>query len=465
VEPKRDIRSNSVFQSDAYGSYALERIHNALLRSTGHLFRDGRWFTDDDPGFHLFKVTDSPAFGGLRTFQGSEYIATGNLRIPSPAGTINWKPSVQRGYSSFWGGITVAPSVFTEPAYEDYVSVLNDQGTSFIKRNRPGNPAVTLGQFIGELHQLPRIPGLLQGRGLALRDLHRKVGSEYLNIEFGWKPFVKDLVAVYRLQQTIQDRLRKLVKNNGLNIRVRSKHKVTNSDPVVVCQGSLDYPFGDLSDPEIGGDESLEGYTLGGPFGPAFDYSFMDGQADYRYTRTESTTTWQCGTFRYYVPDIGSDRWTDRARAALYGVTPTPSVLYELIPWSWLIDWFTNVGDIISNLSVNAVDNETLTNCYAMMEIRTHHDVVVSTHWDDISFSEAGDPSYYAIPAGSSSISYARTEQQKLRRQASPYGFGLKWPDFTARQLAILAALGMVREKPLLRRLRNPGENTIIPSG
>jgi hypothetical protein len=327
-----------------------------------------------------------------------------------------------------------------ESDFGDIVLGLNARGTSFIVKNRPGNPVLSAGQFLAELRELPQIPHFLRSGAKRFKDL----GSEYLNVEFGWKPFVKDVVALFNGQQRIQAALKKLVKDNGLSVKRRSKKEFVLDGPVVVCEGSLSKPFAHLGDVSIGGNTELDGYYVGGPTGCAdLDLYSFTGQCDYKFQRTVTTMSWQCGTFRYYVPDIGSDRWTERAKIALSGSNLTPSLLYEVVPWTWLIDWFANVGDIVSNLSSNAVDNETLTNAYSMESQETLFEVYVSTSWDELETFPFG--SHFFVPSGSASPYYFRKEGYKARHQASPYGFGIPPESFTARQWAILAALGLTR--------------------
>jgi hypothetical protein len=163
------------------------------------------------------------------------------------------------------------------------------------------------------------------------------------------------------------------------------------------------------------------------------------------------TVTWECGTFRYYVPDIGSDEWTRKAVAVLFGYDPSPSQLYQLYPWTWLGDWFSNVGDIISNLSSNAVDNETLTNAFAMRTISRSRTLSINVDWDDWHYSPFDVNNHWDyhvdLPAGSDEYSYSYTEDEYLRRQATPYGFGFDMSSCSARQLAILAALAISKSK------------------
>jgi hypothetical protein len=422
-----------------HDSWVYDRDHHALLRSVGHLKRDGVWTDDSSGSFHVYTEYEPACLSEGFPFTFPSYEAKGEGDFPGEPVGDRFKVCITRGYDSsvYYGPIAdVRLPPVVDPSYSDFVLSLNSQGTDFIKRARPGNPTANLFQFVGELHEIPRIPRL---RYLGLSTF-RDLGEQYLNYEFGWKPFVKDLLDMYRTQKKLEKTLQSLRDNNGLVIRRRDK-KRTSTTSSVLCEGSLSVPFGHLGATLIGGNVALDGYYVGGPTGCAdLDLYSFTGQCDYNYTVYDALTTWNCGNFGYYVPDIGSSQWTERAKRALFGQNPTPNQLWELIPWSWLIDWFSNVGDILSNLSTNAVDNETWTNCFSMREISRTHEITISTHWDHLTGSYGFD-----VPAGQSSLTYSRVETNKLRRQASPYGFGLDWPDFDARKILILAALGITR--------------------
>jgi hypothetical protein len=270
-----------------------------------------------------------------------------------------------------------------------------------------------------------------------------------LNIEFGWKPFVKDVLKAYNFQRSFEKRYNFLVKNNGLPIRRRDKKRVVIGDPVVLCEGSLSQPFGRLDNVSIGGNSQLTDMVLGGPLGSVFDYdgSAFTGQTDYRYQTVLTTTEWSVGTFKYYVPDIGSDRWTAKAKAMLSGTDLSPATLYDVMPWTWLLDWFSNVGDVVHNLTDSRLDNETLTDAFAMYTRKSVHEIVISTHWDGLDLGSENSPDRLLVPAGSDDFTYSRLELMKTRHQASPFGFGVPREAFSASQWAILAALGVTREK------------------
>jgi hypothetical protein len=441
--PKRDITKFSVRQSMAFDSWVTHLDHKALLRSTNHKFLDGRWTGEDDP-FHVFRETELPCLGQeLTMLAGRLYTEPFSDFLDAELFPLQWRPAISRDFvSETFSSSAVRRDPVVEYAFSDSVLQLNADGTEFIRRNRPGNPVSSLGQFVIELRQIPTLPLFLKSQTKRFSDL----GSEYLNVEFGWKPFLKDLKDFFYFQQKLASRLKLLKARNGLQTRRRSK-KVVTGDPVVICEGSLSRPFGDLSDPLIGGNELMSGFHLLGPFGGSVTYPGQVGQADYSYAKLETTTVWQCGTFYYYVPDIGSDRWTESAKKVLLGIEPTPSLLYQVIPWSWLLDWFSNVGDVVSNLSNNAVENELLTNCFAMELREEEHYVEVSCHWDESNQSEGLNSDFY-LPPGDASLSYKRSLVNKMRQQATPFGFGLKREEFTPRQLAILAALLVSKSKP-----------------
>lgn len=455
--PKRDITEYSMHQSDALDSWCTFRDHKALLRSTGHLFRDGRWLGEDHP-FHVFRELESPAFGPNKTFEASpNYLRAGSS---DPFGyervDCNWKPAISRSFSSgFFDpelyGYFNLPDV-VESDFSDFVLALNAQGTSYIRQTRPGNPIVNLGQYMIELRELPRVPIFMERRAKKFKDL----GSEYLNVEFGWKPFIKDLILIYEAQSRIQKMLTDLRKNNGLSVRRRSKKKVF-IETSELCSGTLTVPFGRLDDESIGGNVAMEGYSILGPFGGYGTYTWP-GHADYDLYVTKYRTEWNVATWKYYVPDIGSSQWTERAIKELYGSELTPSVIWSVIPWTWLADWFANVGDIISNLSTNAVDNETLTNTFAMYAETTYTVAHVVSEWPDID-STATPGNGFFLPAGQVDLKHTITRIDKFRQESSPFGFGLKREDFTSRQLAILAALLVSKAKPLSSK-----DQTLSPS-
>jgi hypothetical protein len=112
------------------------------------------------------------------------------------------------------------------------------------------------------------------------------------------------------------------------------------------------------------------------------------------------------------------------------GFRINPSNLYHATPWTWAIDWVTDLGGHIDRLDQIYLDNVACKYCYAMqrqIKMRTFYVVIP---WLD----------------GDVNLSFSRLIETKQRDEASsPYGFGLDWSQLTPMQMAIAGALGISR--------------------
>jgi len=248
----------------------------------------------------------------------------------------------------------------------------------------------------------------------------RALGSEYLNVQFGWKPFVGDLIKMYQLYQQLDRRLAQIKRDNGRSIRRRR----TISDTTESTSATSVFP------------------TNSSAFLPAPPVGIT---ATFSSSLTTQTVTkekiWFVGSFRYYIPDVGSSQWTRRATLALFGLNPTPSLLWEVLPWTWLIGYFSNVGDVISNMSTNAVDNLVSDYAYVM---RQKSVTVTYTATGTMSSGTFGPQKWQG---GNFSSTASTLLMTKSRARASPYGFGVEFGSLSAYQLSILGALGLSRSR------------------
>lgn len=321
-------------------------------------------------------------------------------------------------------------------------------------RTRPGNPEASLAQFIAELRDFPSIPGSLIGRKLVKRvgsrsynkrrssfykdwvsgpvesiplklqhriGLFRSLGEEYLNHVFGWAPFVRDLQKLYVLSQTIDNRIKQIARDNGRGIR----RKATVSNDQEVSTSVRTNAFGPF---------------YGCIYAPP-SWAPSGGSTWTTVTKTERKS-WFSARYRYYIPDVGSGGWIPKARRALYGGNITPSTVWELTPWSWLTDWFVNVGEVLSNFSENAVENLVADYAFCMIHSRTTTTNSSTGSWSR-RYTDPALGFYNNVPAGSHNLSSTYVTESKVRVLGSPYGLGVKFSDLTPRQLGVLAALGI----------------------
>lgn len=342
------------------------------------------------------------------------YEVTGSHWLPTPYGQFPALNYTGRVVPSVSPGSIPSPPVI--PLWSEEQALLNSKSPILYKRARPGNPTadvgVTLTEFVRE--GLPNIPGRLLAR---LRNM-RSVGKEYLNVQFGWAPLVRDIQKMYETYRRLDQHLKQLSRDNGKSIRRRRSLGVQTSSSITT--ESFTRPYERIFNPPPWAALSTGSSTL----------SVL--------TKTEEEY-WFVGSFRYYIPDIGSDQWTRRATRALFGANPTPEVLWNVLPWSWLLDWFGNIGDVVSNISPNAADN--LTSEYAFTMHRKITKVYTECTGIYTPFAST------KVQPGTYSCSTVEITSSKSRIETNPYAASLGWDGLSPYQLSILGALGISRRR------------------
>lgn len=158
-------------------------------------------------------------------------------------------------------------------------------------------------------------------------------------------------------------------------------------------------------------------------------------------TDVQSTRSWFSGAYTYHLAEadtfLGKLERYEQEMNHLLGTRFTIETLWELAPWSWLTDWFVDVGSFLGNLTALSSDRLVLRYGYVM-----NHQVATREH------SLGG-----LVPKGTGPTRVANSFsiERKARRRATPYGFGLNVEQFSASRWAILGALGMTKSP---RRLR-----------
>lgn len=285
-------------------------------------------------------------------------------------------------------------------------------GTIAIARCKPTNSVADLSVFLGETVKegLPSLIGLPTWKEKT--RIGKGFGSEFLNIEFGWKPFISELRKLASGILSAQKLLAQYEKNAGRPIRRSYEF------PLIESSSEMQFHSGTFPTGLWGG--------------------VLNGAVAAPIVRSEKTTTkrWFSGSFTYHLPaDYDSRKQVDRLALTaekILGLELTPSVLWDLMPWSWLIDWFTNAGDVLSNVSDAASDGLVMHYGYIMEHSVRRHTYSMPE------FRFPSDPSL-RVP----DIVFTTSVKRRLR--AHPYGFGFVDSDLSSRQLAILAALGITR--------------------
>lgn len=368
----------------------------------------------------------------------------GEYPVNQLKGGVNWRyPREGTTYRKYVGGF--APTGFPDGATEQQINALglslpyskawfdaSAYGNEAYLSARPKLAKTDLAVAIGELKDLP---GMLKTSAKGFHDLWKDFGGEtksmlmqpktvadhFLNHQFGWVPFVNDIVKTYDTYQNQAKYLDQLAKDNGVwKKRYRS---ILDSD-VTTSVGRSYYP-------------AIQPYDT---------VSFMmtprtiDGHPCRGLTDTilrAFELVWFVGSFKFYRPEFDpkipwENSWYGKINRliTLYGLRVNPSTIYKLTPWTWLADWFGNAGKIIDYVSSQAYDGVVSQNAFVM-----RHKIEMFTHSYQLFYDD-----------DTITLQYPHFVDCKNRgMSASPYGFDVHWADLSPERLAILAALGITR--------------------
>lgn len=295
-------------------------------------------------------------------------------------------------------------------------SHLDPDGATAIAHCAPTRSAATLAQGLAEQFRegFPTLAGIKSWERRA--NLLKAAGDEYLNAVFGWFPLiheVKDTASAAAWSSRIAKQYKR---DEGKNVRRSYSFDTvtTSTGPVKVGQGAASIPgpasFNDFEEPREGGDILLEtSVSKRKKFVGCFTYALPSETHSFRG-----------------VMDAGSQ--ADH----LLGTALTPSVLWELAPWSWAVDWFSNTGEVINNVTMFGQYGLVMRYGY-MME----HSIEKRTY-------TLTDAALYGA-AGKTVGPLSFVRETKVRTPANPFGFGVGWEGLSPTQLAITAALGITR--------------------
>jgi hypothetical protein len=255
-------------------------------------------------------------------------------------------------------------------------------------------------------------------------NLARQAGDEYLNVEFGWLPLAGDIRDFVKGVTNFDKLINQFMRDSGMG--VRRKHSFS---------------------PVISFDESTVATQqwVGGPGNVDLRLLYGNGSVVTGHTgqvirsRETSVQRWFSGEFVYHAPremfiPYQYEDFLSKARTIL-GLDLDPNVVWSLTPWSWAVDWFTTAGDIVHNLNAHSKYGLVLRYGYIM-----EHSIVRDTY---TYVGDLGLPDGVQVPGGPPSI--VLTSEKKVRRRASPYGFGISMGTLNDTQKSIIAALGLSR--------------------
>ncbi len=405
-------------------------------------FRTGRLDTSDEDE-DLFKVKNRQDFEKfLRTESGRHQNWSNSYDIGHTFESVKKTllvshPSVylRASPSSGWDWYGYMP-IIPHPAYgsggpawlEPRHVDASYYGPRAIEATMPTNPIADLGVALAELKR-EGIPSLksdlvhhVQHGNNPGRNLPVSAARDHLNIQFGWKPLLNDVKDTARAVIKSEEILTQFERDSGRIVRRR-------------------HYFPEIS--EVSHSATTNGTFAGFSRSSIYWDAFKSRRVFGEITETvaHKQRVWFSGAYSYYLP-MGNDTMSQVKRASqkarhLLSLELNAEVLWNLTPWSWLADWNGNIGTNIHNANRLSSDGLVIRYGYLMCESTTDH-----------TFTLRGPVTNEGI-SGPFTVTFRSTRKERVK--APPYGFGSNPANYTARQWAILAALGLTKADKVLR--------------
>lgn len=374
------------------GEFTSRKTTAKLVSSSPVVLKDGSYKGNPIYTFRGPLIPSRPSRGSLR----------GDVVVPYPLIPGADVTSIDAAHNDQDGWTLVSET-------DEELALLGAKLVSSLSPKAPHNNVYTsLGELRNDGLPLPFASLIRSGK------LSEKLSGEYLNYQFGIAPTISDIKGLRKTVEEADKLWKQYLRDSGRLVRRRY-----NMDPETsVVTEAFHTHSGAL--PPVGTRPGMWGSV-----GPLM-----------RTTRT-TRKRWFSAAYLYYVDQSSLQGMAGFLEKSdyLFGWKPTLSGQYNLTPWSWLLDWFTNTGDVVDNVSMYLEDPFLTRWAYIMEETTVTRNI------------------YQQLVDNTGAERLAQLElttSLKKRRRVNPFHFGLTEEALDSRQLSILAALGMTKG-------RNPG--------
>jgi hypothetical protein len=186
---------------------------------------------------------------------------------------------------------------------------------------------VSIPNFLWELREIKALIPRLQS------SLTKTASGGYLNFQFGWKPFLDDLRKLWALTDTVRSRLEYLKSTYGRKTRIGLFQDIT-SQIEGRYQGYSDWHW--FADP------------------PRKDVDFQGN-----FKVREFRTVLRAGGYLYHELQGLDDSLTQvKAFSSALGLNNPLRAVWNALPYSFVVEWFTNIGGLFDRLSIQPFSGE-----------------------------------------------------------------------------------------------------------
>lgn len=232
--------------------------------------------------------------------------------------------------SNFWNCedyiqvFNLGGSLPSMPDYSDAVAA-----TMALARTNPSRPTVDVWNFLFELKDIPQmifqIGNLMRKYGTnpsknwpKSQELIRDIGSGYLGWTFGWDQLGRDLMKLCDFVGSVEKRTEEFRRLSHGSLR-RRVDLINHTELVTVN----------------------DAFYCGPLYQSKVKASLKVGAGHRLWVRVRYKPTAE--TFSI----LGGDQ-LELARSIVWGHKPDWSTIWNAIPWTWLVDWFSTAGDFFA---------------------------------------------------------------------------------------------------------------------
>jgi hypothetical protein len=236
-----------------------------------------------------------------------------------------------RSSQSFGPALRIEPSSYTAFLTGEqtrFVQLGQKYALGMVGESLPASRRFSLYRDVAELKDLP----LMLRRTVELaKDVSTLLelkgqGNQYLNYKFGWEATVRAVVDMLKVPEKIANQVNYLIDRNGLS----TTFAATRSG----------------SEQWTGVDPTLFMEQYAGEFGQTWGYGTR-----MRNWRLRSVINYGVRFPKVDVPQLRQDLLDVK-----WGVNPQPQDVFNLVPWTWLVDWFGGLGEYIEVMNTLAND-------------------------------------------------------------------------------------------------------------
>jgi hypothetical protein len=326
------------------------------------------------------------------------------------------------GWSDYEGYTGIKTIDFDQPNIDD----LRPQASELMRRSIPTAPAAGIAQFLGELRDLP----MMFRKGNYYPTSTNDLGGGFLNVVFGIIPTVSDIKAAAKAVIDSRPLLEQYALDSGKLIhRIRSEPIYKNSFESTwqhVTKGG-ERTLTLSSDPLL----RIKTSTTTGSIGNT-------GALEFKVECVVSSELRSFALWEYFAGDPSGgflsklDYYQRQAEQLLGRPFGSASVLWELTRWSWLIDWFTDIGGLLAFQQSVATDQLAARRSGFLYEHTVNGIIHVKGASNRSSYDARGQ---WRVPFH---------HRYQNRTKGTPYNMEVAW-DFSPKQWFILGALGLTR--------------------